>query len=217
VERIEEPRNRRSRRTRAAALDAAWQLLEEGGANAATMAAVAERAGVSRRALYLHFASRAELLLALHEHVDEELDLAGSVRPVLEAPDAVTALDRFAAHLASYHARILPIDLALVRAKDDDADVAALAEQSVQAWHEGCRNIVQRLADEGHLAPPFTVATGADLLWTFMFPETLERLIVDRGWSVERYRQLLTALLHRTLVAPLSDGPDVPADDPRLR
>jgi AcrR family transcriptional regulator len=200
--RIDEPQNRRSRRTRAAVLDAAWALLEERGAEHTTIAAVAERAGISRRAIYLHFSSRADLLLALHAHVDEQLDLAASVRPVVEAPDAVTALEAFIAHLVRYHPRIMNIDLALLRARHDDADVAELVEQGKDLWHEGCRRIAQRLADEGRLAEPWTVGEAADLLWNLMFPDGLERLTIERGWPLDRYGELLTALVRRTLVTP---------------
>lgn len=200
MNRIDQPQNQRSRRTRAAVLDAAWQLLDEGGATHTTMGAVAERARVSRRALYLHFSSRADLLLALHEHVDERLGLTESMGPVREAPDAVAALDAFAAHLAHYHPQIRSVDLALLGAKDDDPDLAALIEHGMQVWHDGARSIVERLDEEGLLAAPWTVKTAADLLWSFMFPETLDRLTISRGWTIERYRQLLTVLLRRTLV-----------------
>jgi AcrR family transcriptional regulator len=206
VDRIDEPRNRRSRRTRAVVLDAAWRLLEEEGVERATMAAVADRAGVSRQALYLHFASRAELLLALHDHVDQHLDLAASIQPVLDAPDGVAALEAFVAHLARYHPKILSIDLAVLRAASDDADVAVLVEQATRAWHDGCRAIVQRLEDEGRLASPWTVDTAADLVWSFMFPETLQRLTADRGWPTERFGELLAVLLRRTLVAQEHDA-----------
>jgi AcrR family transcriptional regulator len=199
VDRIDQPQNRRSRRTRAAILDAAWQLLEEHGVERTTMAAVAERAGVSRRALYLHVASRAELLLALHDHVDEQLDLAASVQPIVDAPDAVAALEAFATHVASYHARTMAVDLAVLRSHDPD--VALLVEQGIERWHAACRELAQRLDDEHRLAAPWTVATAADLLWTFMFPETLERLTIDRSWRTERFGELLTVLLRRTLVA----------------
>jgi len=66
---ITEPENARSRRTRAALLAATRQLIEEAGFEAATMAAVADRAGVSRRAVYLHFGSRPELMTALFDYV----------------------------------------------------------------------------------------------------------------------------------------------------
>lgn len=47
-------------------------------------------------------------------------------------------------------------------------------------WHDGCRGVAQRLADEYGLTAPWGVDTAADLLSTVMFPETLERLTVDR-------------------------------------
>jgi hypothetical protein len=71
----------------------------------------------------------------------------------------------------------------------------------MQVWREGCRRLAQRLADEQRLAEPWTVDTAADVIWGFMFPETLERLTVDRGWSNERYGELLAVVLRRTLVA----------------
>lgn len=202
VNRIAEPRNRRSRETRAAVLDATWALLEERGAERTTMAAVAVRAGVTRRALYLHFASRAELFLALHAHVDERLDLEASVRLIAEAPDAVAALDAFVTHLAGFHARTRAVDLALLRVKDGDPDVAMVVSQGTAVWRGGCLRIAQRLADEGRLAAPWTVDEAADLLWNQMYPDVLERLVVERGWTLERYRELVTTQLRRALVAP---------------
>src|SRR6266540_2122447 len=81
----EKPRNARSRRTRAALLDAARALLEEQGTESLTMATVAERAGISRRAVYLHFASRTELLTELFGYVSEQEGLASSLEPVWAA------------------------------------------------------------------------------------------------------------------------------------
>ena len=66
---IEDPQNVRGRRTHAALLRAARDLIEQDGFAALTMASVAERAGVSRRAVYLHFAGRTELLAALYRHL----------------------------------------------------------------------------------------------------------------------------------------------------
>ncbi len=164
------------------------------------MSAVAEHAGVTRRAVYLHFSSRGELLLALHAHVDERLDLAGSVREVFEAADAVTALEGFVAILAEFHPKTLKIDIALLGAMNTDPDVAALVEQAKQIWLDGCRLIAQRLEDEGRLAQPWTVETAADLMWHFMFPDVLQRLTGDRGWPIDQYRELLTTVLKRVLI-----------------
>jgi AcrR family transcriptional regulator len=204
VDRIEQPRNKRSRRTRAAILDATWALLDERGAEGLSIDEVAQRAGVSRRGIYLHFGSRAALLIALIEHVDAALDLEASVRPVREAPDAVSMLMEFAAHLARYHPLIMHTSQAVARARHSDPDAAALWNAASENWLAGCRDIAQRLADEGMLAEPWTVSAAADLLWALMSLELLEDLTVERGWSQEEYRERLALLLLRTLVRPQS-------------
>ena len=66
---IQEPQNVRSRGTRDALLNATRQIIEEDGYDKLTMATVAARAGVTRRAVYLHFTSRAELVSTLYDNI----------------------------------------------------------------------------------------------------------------------------------------------------
>lgn len=210
MDRIERPRNERSRRTRAAILDATWRLLEEEGGAGVSMGEVARRAGVSRRALYLHFASRSELLMALHAHVDEVLDLEASVIPVRAAPDAVAMLEAFAAHLARYHPRIVAIDRAVdVGRRSGDTDLAALWEAGLRMWLEGCRAIASALDDDGRLASPWTVETAADMLLALMRDDIIETLAIERRWSEDRLATLLGTLFRRTFVADPGGGTDV--------
>jgi AcrR family transcriptional regulator len=202
MNRIEEPRNQRSRHTRAAILDAAVELLETGGGASVTMAAVAERAGITRRGLYLHFGSRGQLFTALLDHLDERLDLAGSVRPVWEAPDAVTALDAWAAHIAGFHSRLVPVARAVDRVRDDDPDAEALYRRAMAGWQAACRRLARDLDGEGRLAEPWTVGTAADLLWALMSIEFVDDLVGDCGWSVDELAERLSLLLRRTLTTP---------------
>ena len=51
-------------RTKAALVEAFWSIVDDCGFPAATLEAVAQRAGMSRGAIYSNFASRADLLLA---------------------------------------------------------------------------------------------------------------------------------------------------------
>jgi AcrR family transcriptional regulator len=51
-------------RTKATLIEAFWNVVDEHGFPAATLEAVAERAGMSRGAIYSNFASRADLLFA---------------------------------------------------------------------------------------------------------------------------------------------------------
>jgi AcrR family transcriptional regulator len=197
---IPEPKNERSRRTRAAILDAAWQLLEEQGGPGFTMAEVSRRAGATRRAVYLHFASRSELLMALHEYGNELLDVAGSLRPVFEAPDAVTAIEEYAAHVVRMHPRILAINQVVVYGRHTDPDLKALYDLGIEAWLGCCRALMQRLADEGRLAEPWTVSTAADMLLALMRDELVETLAVERSWPPQQFTTLLATLFRRTFV-----------------
>jgi AcrR family transcriptional regulator len=66
---VREPRQERSRATRARLLEAAVECLAELGYQASTVALVAERAGVSRGAAQHHFPTRDALFTAALEHM----------------------------------------------------------------------------------------------------------------------------------------------------
>lgn len=198
---IGHPRNARSRRTRDALLAAARSLIDSDELERLTMGAVAERAGVSRRAVYLHFTSRAELVTALFGYVNEAEDLAASVRPVEEAPDAVTALAEWARHLARYHPPLIPIGRALQRSRHHDPDAAAHWDLVMRDWRGWCRRLATGLDREKRLAAPWTVDSATDMLWALMSFDVLEGLLVERRWSRRRLADHLAALFRATFVA----------------
>lgn len=80
--------------TRRALLEAAAELLDEGGPDAATLRAVGARAGVSRGAPYGHFADKEDLLAAVAverwERLAEEL-VALRAESRLSAPERLRA------------------------------------------------------------------------------------------------------------------------------
>ncbi|WP_433574754.1 TetR/AcrR family transcriptional regulator [Nocardia brasiliensis] len=177
-------------------------ILEEGDAELLTMAAVARRAGVSRRAVYLHFASRAELLTSLFGFVNEAESLAASLDAVWQAVDADAALEEWARHIARFHPHVLAIARAIQRVRRIDPDAEEHWQLVAADQYACCRRLVARLSDEGRLAVPWTVESGADMMWALMSFEMLEELLVDRGWSVERFRVHLAALLAATFLDP---------------
>ena len=64
----------------------------------------------------------------------------------------------------------------------------------------GYRTVVQRLADEGNLAPGWSVDEAGDFLWALLSIHTYEYLVIDRGWSLDRYVEQLTWVARRTLL-----------------
>src|SRR5215469_6536658 len=90
--------------TRSRILEAASALLMKGGGADVSMAEIGKAAGVSRQAVYLHFADRGDLFVALFQYVDEQRGLAAELERVRNAPSGTAALRA----MASLQARTNP-------------------------------------------------------------------------------------------------------------
>lgn len=202
---IDAPRNARSRRTRDALLSATRTVLEGEGFEALTMAEVAARAGVSRRAVYLHFRSRTDLVSALFDYIAAEEGLEESLRPMREATDAVTALYEWVRHLTRYHPRVLAVDQAIERVRRADPDAQRHRDVVVEAQLANCRFVVEWLHEDGRLAAGWDVETAVDLLFGLICTELFERLLELRGWSTDDLERSLWAMCRATLVRPDPD------------
>jgi AcrR family transcriptional regulator len=90
--------------TRQRLLAAARELIEEGGYGSASVAAIADRAGVASGTVYRHFASKAELFLEVFRAV-----CAGEERAMLAAADDAgpSSVDRLEAVLTTFARRAL--------------------------------------------------------------------------------------------------------------
>ena len=198
---IVQPQNARSRRTVEALLSAARAILEEDGFESLTMAAVAERAGVSRRAVYLHFDSRAQLLAELLLHLGQAEELGASLQRVWDSTDSLAALDEWAHHLARAHPRIMLIARAVDQVRRADPDAAAMRAEIMRRWLLGCTRLMTWLDHEGNLAEPWTVDSAADMLWALMSWDVLEGLLIERGWSPENYADRMALLFRATFTS----------------
>jgi AcrR family transcriptional regulator len=92
--------------TRERLLRAARAVIEQGGYSSATVAAIADRAGVASGTLYRHFSSKEELFVELFRAVcDREVE---AMREAAEAmPAGSTHVDRLETVLATFAARAL--------------------------------------------------------------------------------------------------------------
>lgn len=165
------------------------------------MAAVAQRAGVSRRAVYLHFTSRSDLFTALYDYVNEVEDVEGRFAPISSAPDAVTALEEFARLHAAFMPRVLAVSRAVERVAHADPDAARHWEAAMYWRLESNRALIRRLDDEGMLAPHWTVDSATDMLLALISNGVCETLLVDRDWSPERIGAHMAHVLRAAFVA----------------
>ena len=196
--------------TRQRILDAARGLLEATPGASVSMGEVARRAGVSRQALYLHFADRTSLLLEVSRVVDATLRTPARQRRVDEAPTARDALREAVALQAWLKPRLEGVATALdVLRRTDPAAHAAWKERE-HARLDRCEQVVRRLSHEGELLPRWNVATAARCFWAVTSQRVWDDLVMDQGWSSDRYRKHITALPEGALLREQPPGP--PAD-----
>jgi AcrR family transcriptional regulator len=190
----------RRRPARIAILDAARRLFEDNDFISVTLEEVARAAGVSRQAVYINFGSRAGLLVALAGYADELGGLQSQIANVLDRPTAVSALEALVDLRARYTPTIYRLATHVDAARRFDADAAAMWKERMKLRYDHSRAVAHRLAVEGVLAPEWTEANAADLIWSMTSIRTYEDLVIDRGWSAARYRRRIKEILVSTLV-----------------
>jgi AcrR family transcriptional regulator len=166
---------------------------------AVSVAEIARAAGLSRQAVYLHFADRADLLAAVARYVDERSGLEGDIRRVAEAPSGVAALRELVALHARTNPEVWPVAQLFEALRRVDAAVERRWRERLERRLEGVRQVVARLREEGALRAGLEPSAAADLVWTLTSCHVWEDLVVVRGWSEERYRRHVTALVVGTL------------------
>ena len=88
------------------------------------MADVAKAAGISRQALYLHFASRSELLVATTHHVDDVRGLHERNLRWRAADDGLELLESFIEFWGNYLPEIFGLARALLSVRDSEEAAA---------------------------------------------------------------------------------------------
>lgn len=124
--------------TRLAILAAARRLLEEPRLFRRGTGGHRQAAGVSRQAIYLHFGSKANLLLELARHVDESQGLPALIGQFRSAPTSLEAMDRLIHVLATYGPKVLRIALVMDGARQSDHDALAAWRDRMMSRLGGC-------------------------------------------------------------------------------
>jgi AcrR family transcriptional regulator len=180
-------------RTRRRVLDAAVALFRSHGPARVTMAEVAEAAGLTRQAVYLHFPSRTRLMLALIQHASAQLGAPELFRRALELPTGRAQLRGSLRASARYAARVHEIAAALDAARAADPDAQAAWESRMALRRRQFHRAVRRLHAEGQLRPEWTVGQVTDAIWALSAPRGYSDLVVERGWTLADYERFLLA------------------------
>jgi AcrR family transcriptional regulator len=161
---------------------------------------IARAAGVSRQAVYMHFASRAGLLIATARYVDEVLGIEERLRPSREAVSGVQSLDAYVEFWANYIPEIYGLAKALLTVRETDEAAAAAWDDRMHALYQGCLTVIRCLDRDGVLVPEWTVDEAADFFWALISIRNWEHLTIERGWSKDQYIERMKLVLKRALV-----------------
>lgn len=191
--------------TRTDLLKAAWHLVAQRGVGAVTLAEIAGAAGVTRQSVYLHFGSRAGLLIEMVRHRDRT---SATVRKMLAAAQEAhmePGFGRFTRLWFRHVAAILPAARAIEAASANDTDAAAAWTDRMQSLRAVLRGIVDRLADADRLAAGWTRDEATDWLWSRTHIDVWQQLVVERSWNPNQVVSRVTQSLWSELTRPPQD------------
>lgn len=164
------------------------------------MSDIAKAAGISRQALYLHFESRTDLLVATTHYVDKVRGLSQRLGPWKAATTGIESLEAYVEFLGNYIPEIYGLGKALMAVYDTDEAAAAAWNDRMNAVRNGCRDTVDALIRDGMLDPGWTREDAIDMFWTLMSVRNWEHLTIDCRWPVIKYIGAMQETLKRTLV-----------------
>ncbi|MCC2111658.1 MAG: helix-turn-helix transcriptional regulator [Hyphomicrobiales bacterium] len=161
--------------------------MEENGGAGVRMADIAKAARLSRQAVYLHFPTRAELLIETTRYVDEVLGVEERLEAFHAAATAPEKLDAFIAFMASHWPQVAGVATALIDMRDTDAAAAEAWADRTNAVKEGCRIVILALDAERRLVGEWSVEAATDMLWAMLSFENWDQLTAGCGWTPDQY------------------------------
>ena len=185
--------------TRTRILSAALKLLEAG--QKTRMSDIARAAGVSRQALYLHFETRADLMIATTLHLDDLNDSDALLAESRAAATGVARLDAYIEAWGGYIPMVYRVAKPIMLMAETDEAAKVAWDGRMEAMRQGCAAAVEALARDGRLRSEFDVETATDILWAQLSVPTWEALTQTRGWSQTDYIARQKLIAKRLLVA----------------
>ena len=191
--------------TRHSILVAAREVFLERGYVAATMPAIAERAGVALDTVYASVGRKPSLFRELIETAisgrDEAVpaELREYVKAIQAEPEPARILELYAVAVTEVQTRLAPL-VALVRdAAAADRELASLWKEISDRRAANMRLLAAEVASKGRLA--VGIEEAADVIWATNSPEFFLLMVRDRGWEPDRFQHWLATTWKKLLLA----------------
>ena len=175
-----------SEQTKTRILETTWKVLET-RIDKNRMSDIATAVGISRQALYLHYPTRAELLIATTKHIDKVKKVNQRLELSRAAGSGIERLHFFIKAWGGYIPEIHGISVALRNMRENDKAAAEAWDERMQAVRHGCQAAVRAIEKDGKLKSDLSEQVATDILWTLLTVENWERLVLDCTWSQSEY------------------------------
>lgn len=193
--------------TRRRILASASELFSSAGYANTTVAAVARQAQVSIDTVYASVGTKSALFRELVETalsgIDQPIegrDREYAVR-MRAAPRAETKLAIYADAVTALQSRVAPLFLVLRDAASVDTELARVWHEITERRARNMRLLAADLASTGDLRTNLSTDEVADVIWTTNGSEYYTMLVLDRGWSTDRFRWWLLDGWRRLLLS----------------
>ena len=186
--------------TRERILQAAVRKLEESGGRGVRMGDIARETGISRQAVYLHFATRTDLLIAATLYRGDMLGVEDRLAPSRAAKSGVERLRLYIEFWGNFIPEFYGVAKALMMAQDTDDAAAAAWRDRMLAMRDGCRAAIDTLHADGTLAKEWSRPKATDALMAMLQVPNWEYLTIECGWSRKEYIRWINTMARRTFV-----------------
>lgn len=199
-------RREQARETRRAILDAARDLFLDRGYAETTVPAIAAAAGVSVETIYKAFANKVGLIKAVFDVAivgdDEPIPMLERdlVRRIRAEPDPRRKLWIYGEHLAAAGPRASALQLLVRGAAVSDREAARMWDRMLIERLTGMTHFARELHEEGNLRTDVSFEEARDVLWTYNSVELYDLLVIQRGWTNERYGRFIADALIAALL-----------------
>ena len=200
-------RDEQASATRRRVLESASRCFAAKGFTATTLGAIADDAGVSVETVQAH-GPKKRLLLAALEAASAGVDGGRSIlelpeaRAVLAEENARDGLLGLASFAAELNGRIGSLWQAMAAAAQGDPDIASAHAGLQERIRADFLTVARLLQQRGGLRTDLPVEEVALTLWLLTSPYQHEHLVVQAGWTAERYLAWLQRVVLEAALAP---------------
>ena len=188
--------------TRREILRAARRLFAKHGYAGTSLQQIAEESGVAVQTIYSSVGSKAALVLALNDLIDEEAGVAQLGAGVLGETGPPTMIAK-AIHLTrQLNERCGDLIQVLLSAEPAEPDVAAAVADGMRRHESGGSALAQRLETLGALRAGTTPERAAAVFSMMTSPASWLQLTQRAGWTFDESEAWLTASLTQLLLEP---------------